>query len=338
MNSLNYIGSKYTLYPSLKVHIDKLIKRINKSQIVFGDLFAGTGIVGYKIGIEHNAKIVANDIQYYSFVINKANLSTYSEEDIITINKFIKKYNNITGVQGFIYNNYSTHNNCERLYFSTQNAMKIDAIREQLEIDRKDTTENIYFYLLANLISSADKVANTSCVYGAYLKKLKKSAIKLMMLQELSKETKQVKIDGVVYCENVSKVKTEYLDIVYLDPPYNNRQYASNYHILETISRADNPILHGKTGLRDYSSQKSNFCVKGLVATEMKNLIKNINDKFVVISYNDEGLIKKEDFIKLLETFGQVEIIEIEYTKFKAQKGVDRDNTVEFLFVLDKSI
>jgi adenine-specific DNA-methyltransferase len=199
-------------------------------------------------------------------------------------------------------------------------------------------TENVYYYLLANLLSSADKVASTSCVYGAYLKSLKKTALKPIKMVGLTEETPFVKIKGEVYCENISKLAPKItLDIVYLDPPYNNRQYAPNYHVLETIARYDDPEIHGKTGLRDYSQQKSDFCVKKLVAIKMEELIRDLNSKFIMISYNDEGLIRKDQFISILSRYGNVEIIEIDYKKFKAKQGVVREKTVEYLFILEKS-
>ncbi len=342
MNSLNYIGSKHTLYPELKPHFEKLIRVVEKDgkRVVFGDLFAGTGVVGYNIGTEYNAQIISNDIQNYSFVINTANLSVYTQDDIETINRFVVEYNGIKGLKGFIYNNYCKHERCERMYFSPENAMKIDAVRERLAADRHDMHENVYFYLLANLISSADKVANTSCVYGAYLKEIKKSATKPMLLTCLGPNTKQIKVAGDVYCGNISMVRFPPMDIVYLDPPYNNRQYAPNYHILETIALADEPEIHGKTGLRDYASQKSKFCIKSLVAEEMKKLIASLPARFIAISYNDEGIINKKDFIDLLEEFGTVDVVEIAYKKFKAQ-AIDSENEkrkiIEYLFILSKT-
>jgi adenine-specific DNA-methyltransferase len=335
MNSLNYIGSKYSLYPVLKPTFEKIINKFNRP-VVFGDLFAGTGIVGYNIGSEFDTKIIANDIQYYSYVINRANLSVYTDEDIRQINKYVIEYNKLDGIHGFIYTNYSKNESCERMYFSNENAMKIDAIRTKIKEDKQKMNDNVYYYLLANLISSADKVANTSCVYGAYLKELKKSASKNLVMHNFDNNTKQVHVQGDVFCENISDIKTPFMDIVYLDPPYNNRQYASNYHILETIALDDTPEIHGKTGLRNYTSQKSDFCIKKLVYSRMEELISKLNARFITISYNDEGLIDKQHFCELLEKFGKLEIIEIDYKKFKAQTTVERSETVEYLFVLEK--
>ena len=249
---------------------------------------------------------MANDIQYYSYVLNRASLAVYTRSDIEEINRLVKEYNEMDGIVGFIANNYSINNECERMYFSPENARKIDSIRKQIEETKDKMTETVYYYLLANLISSADKVASTSCVYGAYLKSLKKSALKPLKMSMITAETLVFSSKGEVYCENISNLApTLTLDIAYLDPPYNNRQYAPNYHVLETIARYDNPVIHGKTGLRDYSQQKSEFCIKKLVSIKMEELVRNLNSRFIMISYNDEGLIKKDDFILILKKYGE---------------------------------
>ena len=124
MNSLNYIGSKHTLFPSLRPHFERIIKKFNHP-VVFGDLFSGTGVVGYNIGIDFDAKVVANDIQYYSYVLNRASLAVYTHSEIDQINDLVGEYNMTDGVVGFVATNYATNDECERMYFSPQNARKI---------------------------------------------------------------------------------------------------------------------------------------------------------------------------------------------------------------------
>lgn len=337
MNSLNYIGSKHMLYPQLEPIFSKLIEQNDftpENPLVFGDLFAGTGCIGYNLSKKFNVKVIANDIQHYSYVLNKASLSVYSNEEKLLVDQYIKTYNNLEGVEGFIFKNYSQNDHCERMYFSVENAKKIDAIRMALQKDINNLPENVYWYLLANLISSADKVANTSCVYGAYLKSLKSSAMKPLTMTNNIQENQ---VEGEVFCMDICKLPEDLqFDIVYLDPPYNQRQYAPNYHLLETIALYDDPEIHGKTGLRDYSEQKSNFCVKSKIYSQMEKLIQRLRTEYILISYNDEGLMSKEELTELLKKYGSLEIIEINYKKFKAQEGVKRQTLVEYLFILEK--
>ena len=130
----------------------------------------------------------------------------------------------------------------ERNYFTDENGKKCDAIRTELErmYVNKEINENTYFFYLGSLINSIDKYANTASVYGAFLKHIKKSAQKTFVLEPLKIVDGP---SGKVYNENINDVvKHIYGDVLYLDPPYNARQYCSNYHVLETIARYDNPI------------------------------------------------------------------------------------------------
>jgi len=130
------------------------------------------------------------------------------------------------------------------MYFTNENAMKCDAIRMQIGRWKKgkDITENEYFFLLATLLENIDKVANTASVYGAFLKKFKKSALQPLTLTPANFFLNDH--DHEVYNDDILEVaKLTSHDVVYLDPPYNERQYSSNYHMLETIAKYDNPKI-----------------------------------------------------------------------------------------------
>ena len=149
------------------------------------------------------------------------------------------------------------------MYFTDENAMKCDAIRKKIELwrEEKKITDNEYYFLLTSLLESIDKVANTASVYGAFLKKFKKSALKPIALVPADFYINDH--DHDVYNKDILEVaKITSHDVVYLDPPYNERQYSANYHMLETIAKYDNPIIRGKTWMRDYSQQKSDYCKK----------------------------------------------------------------------------
>ena len=140
---------------------------------------------------------------------------------------------------------------------------------------------------LGSLINSIDKCANTASVYGAYLKKIKKSALREMELVPLTILHGQAPCK--VYNDDISElIKHVSGDILYLDPPYNSRQYCTNYHLLETIARYDNPVIYGKTGLREYAEQKSAFCNKKTVGKAFADLIKNAQFKYIFLSYNNK--------------------------------------------------
>ena len=172
---MNYIGSKYKLSSFIFETISETAGA-DLSQKIFCDLFAGTGIVGRTFKT-HVKQVIANDTEYYSYVLNNNYIGNHKT---ILFQEYITQLNEIKGVKGFVFENYAQGGNAGRNYFTSENGQKIDAIRLQIEIwhQTKKIDNNIYFFLLASLLESADKVANTASVYGAYLKHIKPSAAK----------------------------------------------------------------------------------------------------------------------------------------------------------------
>ena len=123
------------------------------------------------------------------------------------------------------------------------------------------------------------------------------------------------------------------VDVLYLDPPYNHRQYATNYHLLETIAKNDKPLVHGKTGLREYSSQKSLYCSRTQVKSVFNDLIANAKAKYIFLSYNNEGLLAINDIKEIMEQRGQYGYATMDYHRFRADSTRDykADSTIEYL-------
>jgi adenine-specific DNA-methyltransferase len=143
-----------------------------------------------------------------------------------------------------------------------------------------------------------------------------------------------------VYNEDINKlIHLVSGDILYLDPPYNTRQYCTNYHLLETIARYDNPTIHGKTGLRDYSSQKSDYCIRGKVANTFADIIKNAQFKYIFLSYNNEGLMSFETIEKIMSKYGKYRVYMKQHRRFKADNARESkaDSTIEYLHCLIKN-
>ena len=333
---MNYIGSKLSLKSFIKDTILG-ISKIDSENKVFADLFAGTGVIGSEFK-KMGYKVIANDIQHYSYILNKHFIENNSPMNI----ELIEHLNSLEGKEGFIYNNYCMGSGSERNYFSDFNGKKCDAIRQELEklYKNKEIDEHQYNYFLASLINSIDKHANTASVYGAFLKSLKKSAVKDFELELLP--IIDGNKDGKVYNEDINILIKEIKgDILYLDPPYNARQYSANYHLLETISKYDNPIIKGKTGLRDYSNQKSKFCSKSQVNEVFEELISDADFKYIFLSYNDEGLMSLETIKKIMEKYGEYQCFTTDYKRFRADKEENRNHkkssTVEYLHCLIKN-
>ncbi len=332
---MNYIGSKYKLSEFINRSVKNVVGN-DLSNKVFCDLFAGTGIVGRNFKPEVK-RIISNDIEYYSFVLNKNYIENHKP---LAFSSYIEELNAIEGVEGFIFKQYSENGIAKRQYFSEKNGKKIDAIRQTIESwkNNKTISEELYYFLLASLLESADKVANTASVYGAFLKHIKKSAQKDIVLQPAIYLLNHN--DHQVFNEDsnqlIKKIKG---DILYLDPPYNSREYGANYHLLNTIAKYDSFLPKGKTGLRDY--KRSNYCKKNEVISSFEELIKNANFKHIFLSYNNEGLMTPETIKNVLSKYGKYDLITTNYQRFKADKTNNRNHkansTTEFLHILEKN-
>lgn len=342
---MNYIGSKY----SLLAFLEQVYKSIaDDTEKTFCDIFAGTGAVGRlfkRLGLQ----IIANDWQYYAYVLNKAYIEINDQPRFAGLmekyGKEIEKYHNLSanptmavlafinslpGKPGFISQSYGPEGN--RLYYTRENAEKADAIRQTIEdwVKTGVITEQEYFYILCSLLEAIDQVANTASVYGAFLKKFKNSAKKPMFLKPLELT------NHVTGCKAYSKDANELIkeiecDVLYLDPPYNHRQYGANYHVLETIAAYDNPSIGGITGLRDYP--KSSYCQPRAAKAALEHLIRNASTKHILLSYNDEGIMSLDVVREILSLRGEPQVFQTTYNRFKADNGREykRDSTIEYV-------
>jgi len=330
---LNYIGSKYRLLPFIQETIFQTIG--NTHGMIYAELFAGTGIVSRAFK-QHVKLIIINDLEFYSFVINRNYIGNHI---CFEYHDLIDNLNNLPGIEGKIYNDYCLGGGTGRQYFSDENGKRIDVIRQMIESWKSNQTINDdqYYFLLASLLESADKIANVASVYGAYLKHLKKSAQKPLVLRAAEFEP-TVHMHHVYQQDANELVQNISGDILYLDPPYNARQYGANYHLLNTIAIYDDFIPKGKTGLRAYN--RSEYCKRGKVETAFEDLIRHAKFSYIFLSYNNEGLMSVEQVKAIMSKYGQYSLKTKKYQRFKADKDSNRnykaDSTEEHLHVLLK--
>ena len=344
---MNYIGSKLALLDFIDEVINKEIEK--KDNLVFCDIFSGTGVVG-KYFKNKGYSIISNDIQYFSYVLSKVLIENNGPIEFNALKNHnildpFKYLNNLKGKKGFIYKNYSLggtfNHEFARNYFTDENAMKIDAIRMKIRQWQKQglLNEKEYFYLIGSLIESSDKVANTASVYEAFLKKIKSSAMKTIELKPM-----EITIsDANSFYFSTNEDSNELInhisgDILYLDPPYNTRKYDTNYHILETIALYDSPKIKGKTGVRAEESKKSKFCSKKEAQNALEEIIKNAKFKYIILSYNDEGIIPMDNIKEMFSKYGEYSCYEKIHRRFKSdnERNYRKDFTIEYLHCLKK--
>ena len=342
---MRFIGSKALLL----LEIENVIKKNVKSAEIFCDIFAGTSVVGRYFKKDY--KIISNDLLYFSYVLQKASIEINKKplynklQKSLGINPFDYLHNEDITLDSFneapfIYQNYSPNEDCDRQYFTNENALRIDFIRQSIEKWKKEEliNEQEYFYLLAALIEGIPFISNIAGTYGAFLKHWDKRALKkfeLIQLDLLDNNKNNISFNK----DSNNLIKEISGDILYIDPPYNQRQYAPNYHILETVARYDNPQIKGKTGLRPYNDIKSKYCVKKEVLRSFQELICSANFKHIIVSYSTEGIMSVEDIENTLKEYGKhntYKLYKIPYRRYKHRPGKVEHDLHELLFYIKK--
>lgn len=322
-----YIGNKQKLLD----WIFSIIKKECPNSKTFTDIFAGTAIVS-SIAIKNFSKVIINDFLYSNNIIYHAffDKSSYDEEKI---NNIIRNYNNISPED--IEDNYFSKNFGGK-YFSYNSAKIIGFIRENIEENRDNLSQKEYSVLLASLLYSVDKIANTVGHYDAYFKK--KSIEDRFFMKPI--ETLKFKSEVEIHKEdaNVLSKKIE-TDIIYIDPPYNSRQYSRFYHVLETLTKWDKPKLFG-VALKPEPENMSDYC-RVEARQKLYDLVKFVKTKYLVVSYNNtynsksnssKNKITLEEIEEILASIGKTKIFEKKHQQFNTGK-TEFDNHREYLFV-----
>lgn len=335
---LNYIGSKYNLLDWIVSTFKTVSGHDTLQGLTIADLFSGTGIVSYHLRTL-GAKVLSNDTELYSSVITRAMaISAYTprcEELISQLNEECRSHSRV----GYVTTHYSPHEGNERMFFTEENAKRIDYIRSRLE--ELNLEPNEYTFLLASLLVSADRVSNVPAVYGCYLKSFKDRATRDIELLPIHTNSEPAVDGSHTYQTNVLELELPPVDIAYLDPPYNERQYSKNYFPLNIIAKTptaleSEPPLKGKTGIPE-DCFLSPFCRKREALSSFDKLFQRLPAKLIVLSYSSDGIVSKEALQECMEKYGTVTIVERPYRKFKSFEYNETTALKEYLFCLIKS-
>jgi adenine-specific DNA-methyltransferase len=326
LQNRRYIGSKHKLIEWIFSVINTECEKGNS----FADIFAGTGVVS-AVAARHYDEIILNDFLHSNYVIYQAFFGN-GEWDKNKIENIIKDYNNIDG--GDLKDNYFSTNFGGK-YFSHNSAKIIGFIRENVEENRSNLTDKEYYILIASLLYSIDKIANTVGHYDAYFKKEHvEDGFFLRPIDPI--EAKKVTIFKEDTNLLAKKIKA---DIVYIDPPYNSRQYSRFYHVLETLTKWDKPELFG-TALKPQEENMSDYC-RVQAKDRLAELVRDLSAKYLVVSYNNtydskssssKNKITLQEIKNILSAKGKTKVFEKDYRHFNAG-NTDFKNHKEYLFV-----
>jgi adenine-specific DNA-methyltransferase len=342
---MRYIGGKSQLLRDIDTIISE---NVLGDERVFCDIFSGTGSVARYFKPRY--EVVSNDVLHFSYVIQKATVESNAAPMFAKLSrigiadpvKFLEEaeISKQERYSFFITDNYAPNEHCERMYITRSNAERVDFIRNTIEAwsDAGLIDESEYYYLLASLIEGVPFVSNIAGTYGAYLKEWDKRALKTFEMARLSvvdngRTNRSFNMDANKLIREIDG------DILYIDPPYNSRQYAPNYHLLETISRYDNPAVKGVTGMRPYI--KSAFCVKSDVLDAFEDLIAKARFANIIMSYSTAGLMTPEQIEGVFKRHGVEEsykLYNIPYRKYKSKISDETKTLQEYVFYVRKDI
>lgn len=220
-----------------------------------------------------------------------------------------------------------------RLYFSAANAARIDGIRcgiRQLSSDGA-LSEIEHSVLLHHLILATNKVANISGTYGYFRRTISGPALRPLAFEPIDFE--HTPGHHVVLCGPVEELApTLSTDAVYLDPPYTKRQYAGNYHVLETLAREDEPAAAGDGGLRPWTDQASDFCYRRSAGSAFRETLKRLDVQHVFISYSEDGQVQEDELWSILSDFGKVMLHELPHPRYRSNGRVKDGSVLERLY------
>lgn len=314
--TFRYLGSKSRLADPLS----EIIASPARGDGRFIDAFAGTGTVA-EIAATNGWPVHVNDALPSAIAMSTARLLSIGEVAFKYLGGYaavVGKLNAAVATPGYFYRTYSPASfafdadGIKRMYLTEENAARLDAMRSQIAKWKDDAliSDDEECLLLADLISAVNRVANIAGTYGCYLSKWQANSQRLLELTVRS--LRVAPIDRTSRIGNAEELRVEKNDLVYLDPPYTKRQYASYYHILDSIVLNDQPFVEGVSGLRPWQSKASTFCYKRRALDALIDLMANIGSSRILLSYSSEGHIQLHDLMEALDKMGDYQITEID--------------------------
>ena len=354
---ITYLGNKRRLLEHIEKEILLIAEKLNCQKLVCADLFSGSGIVARMLK-KYSSNLIVNDLENYSAVINGCyliNKKDFPAQEYSALKGKIEELCSIEKIPGIISQNYAPQNDKdiqkgERVFYTRQNALLIDTYRKLIDDVVKE--EPLKKFFLAPLITEASIHVNTSGVFKGFYKDKNtgigcfgasgknalsrifgKIELKTPVFSNFESGLEIFQKDAVALSKELKN-----LDITYLDQPYNQHPYGSNYFMLNLILKNKLDANISKVSGIVQNWNRSVFNKPYAALSSMEEIISGISSKYVIISYNSEGFISFDQMSGMLKKYGNLKTVEIKYNTFRGSRNLkNRDIHVrEYLFVLEK--
>lgn len=357
---ITYLGNKRSLLDFIGNGVEKVQKKLGKEKLSIFDVFSGSGIVS-RFFRQYASSMISNDLEKYSYIINSCYLSNSTERDLVLLRGIFCQlkeeleccYLSDEWQKGIISSQYAPQDDKnikkgERVFYTTRNANYIDTARSLIET-YPEHTQNFF---LAPLLAAASVHVNTSGVFKGFHKNNETGLgqfggknqnalnritgnidIKFPLFSNFDCETRVIQGDANEIINSVEEV-----DLAYIDPPYNQHPYGSNYFMLNVIAENCEPLKPSKISGITSDWNRSAYNKAHEAETALQDLIEKVKAKFVLLSFNSEGFMTSENLEKLLKKYGKISVFESPYTTFRGSRNLqNRDKHVtEFLYLLEK--
>ncbi len=351
---ITYLGNKRALLPHIWNGVTQVQRRLGRSKLRCLDMFSGSGVVS-RLLKGASSQLIVNDLEAYSYVTNHCYLANRSDVNLDLLKHTLATLEERIAeeaIPGIISRHYAPRDEHyisphDRVFYTRRNAIYIDTARRVID----DLPQHLQKYFLAPLLAEASVHANTAGIFKAFykgphglgqfggrgenaLRRIKAPIhLQLPLFSRYECEVQLHQRDANALVEELPE-----LDLAYLDPPYNQHPYGSNYFMLNVILEQEEPHDLSRVSGIPQRWNRSRYNRRGPAADALSHLIARCPSPFLLISYNSEGFLPPEQFLAMLNTFGKVESLEIKYNAFRGSRNLrGRDLHVrEFLFLLEK--
>lgn len=353
---ITYIGNKRALLGHIGIALERVKRRLGKNRLRMADLFSGSGVVSRYMKA-HASLLISNDIEDYATVTSRCYLRNRSTVDFSSLSEIVADLNARVAADplppGFIEEMYAPKDEKnitkeDRVFYTRENARRIDTYRrlmEQFPCEMKDL-------LLGPLLSEASIHANTAGVFKGFYKNRHTGVGQFggsgsdALTRILGRITLEVPVLSLFECDykifqedaNTLVRRLEGLDLVYIDPPYNQHPYGSNYFMLNLIVHYQRPVNISRISGIPEDWRRSGYNVKNKALPLLKDLLENIDASFLLVSFNNEGFIRPEKMRLMLEKIGRVDVIELPYNAFRGSRNFNNRSihVTEYMFLVER--